>query len=88
MQLGEEAKVEYTDLRNTSNEYNSYVLCIYYDYKYFDDRNENGGRQTIFSLHLSESHEIWNRAQVLDAKPRGSAVLLHSVAAILIRENG
>lgn len=67
---------------------NSYALRIYCDHKYFDDRKENGGRQTIFSLRLSESHETWNCAQVLDTQPRGSAVLLHSVAAILITKKG
>lgn len=41
---------------------NSYASRIYCDYKYFDDRNENGGRQTLFFLRLSESHETWNCA--------------------------
>lgn len=66
----------------------SYALRIYYDHKYFDDRKENGGRQIIFSLRLNESHETWNCAQVLDTQPRGSAALLHSVAAILITKKG
>lgn len=85
MQLGEQAKADYTDLRNTSNEYKLHVSTAYKD---FDDRNEDGGRQTIFSLHLSESHETWNCAWVLDTQPRDSAVLLHSVAAILITKTG
>lgn len=63
---------------------NSYASWTQYDYMNFDDRNENGDRQTIFSLHLSENHETWNCAWVLDTQPRGSAVLLHSAAAILI----
>lgn len=61
----------------------SYALCIYCGYKYLDDRNENGGRRTIFSPHLRESPEPWDCARVLDTEPRGCAVLLHRVAAIL-----
>lgn len=41
---------------------NSYGLCIYYDYKYLDDRNENGGKQTTFPVHLNESPETLDSA--------------------------